>query len=310
MIWGNFSFYTILIMSDTVRKMLEADARVLDASAGVMEYVASSEAIDSHGDKILLSGWRFNRMRTNAPFLDSHRKGSISDVLGEVTGASLEDGALVQRVRWAIGIGVPKIDAAFRMAEAGFLKAVSVGFQTVEVLSRFIVGRGGRRVEDPNFEQRVQEEFGVSAEEARILQNLFIEQEQIELSAVSIGANPEALVRSFEEGVISEKALYDLGFGDDQAYDFLVKAAAGYQSPECDEVMRALISREVDRTVDDAAGKEKVDAVRTDEERMMILKGLDDVTSATPCEPAGGVCAAKQADENRALLLKAFGDDC
>lgn len=293
---------------ETIRKMLPTEPRIIDREAGIVEYVASSEAIDAHGDKILVAGWKFDRMRTNGPFLDSHRKGSVKDVLGRVLGARVEDGELVEKVQWAIGLGNFELDTAFRMTEAGFLKAVSVGFRPVTVVRRYL-DRAQKKI-NRNFNRMVAD-YGVSEEEMKVLNNLFIEQQQNELSAVTIGANPDALLKSFETGLLGEEDLSKLGFKDDDAYDFLTKAAEAYESPECDDVLKLLMEREMHRQLSTGEAHENepeaVDKGAGNEEREEFLKQLSDVTSKPPCTPSGGGSASRKVD-GRSELLKALGE--
>ena len=67
-----------------LRREIHPEARVLDDRQGIVEYVASDEAIDSDAEIIRADGWRFDRMRKNAPFVDSHKYGTIGGLLGKV----------------------------------------------------------------------------------------------------------------------------------------------------------------------------------------------------------------------------------
>lgn len=294
-----------------IRKQLPTEPRVIDAEKGIVEYVASNETIDGHGDKVLISGWRFDRMEKNAPFLDSHRKGSIHDVLGRVLGARVEDNDLIERVQWAVGLGDPKIDLGFRLTETGYLKAVSVGFEKLKFISKYL--DRARKKRNRQFERMVAE-FGVSPEEAAEMNTLFVEQRQVELSAVTIGSNPDALLKGFESGVVAEAELAKLGFAEDGAFEFLTKMAEAMESPECTEAMELLIEREMERMMDDAADHSRREAkpVPTEdkaklyEERNEFLKRLNDMTSDQPGEPSGG-CDATRKAHGREELLKALG---
>lgn len=218
-------------------KTLHPEVKVLSASEGIVEYVASDESVDAQGEIVLTKGWRFNRFRKNAPFLDSHRGATIGDQLGVVLSGVVEGGQLIEQVKWAID--VPENDLArlgFSMTDKGYLKAVSVGFDTVQAVKRGEMGWKAAIADNH-----------IPPEKAAKAVKIFLEQEQLELSAVVIGSNPNALVKAYEEGAVSEEELASCGFAGDAEYEFLTKAAFAMERPECDAAFKALISVEMGR---------------------------------------------------------------
>ena len=121
-------------------RTIHPEVRVIDAKAGVVEYIASDESIDCHREIIKAAGWRFDNFRKNAPFVDSHNYDSIECLLGRVTDFRVEGRQLIERVQWAVDVAEqPLARLGFNMTQAGYLKAVSVGFFPVKEVSKATV---------------------------------------------------------------------------------------------------------------------------------------------------------------------------
>ncbi len=179
---------------ETLRRVLNTEVRVLDHAKGVVEYVASDETLDSYREIVRASGWRFTNFKKNAPFVDSHDYSTISKLVGKVIDFRVKGNRLVETVQWAKDEN-PLAELGWRLTEGGFAKAVSVGFYPVRAVT-------------PNdqAEWRKQlRELGLEADAP--VSRIFTEQEQVELSAVIIGANPNALatvVRARAAGIVSD----------------------------------------------------------------------------------------------------------
>lgn len=75
---------------------------------------------------------RMERLQSgSAPLLDSHRSGSVKDVLGVVERASLEKGKGTATVRFDSG---PEGEDAFRRVKEGTLRNISVGYATHKMI--------------------------------------------------------------------------------------------------------------------------------------------------------------------------------
>lgn len=193
-------------VSEKLRRELHPEIRVLDEARGLVEYVASDETLDSFREVIRADGWRFNRFTRNAPFVDSHDYRSIDKLLGRVTDFCVSGRKLVETVRWAIDVPDARLARyGFEMTRAGYLKAISPGFFVTRAVSRWDLDPSGWR------EQLA--DLGYTEENGPL--RIFTEQEQVELSACVIGANPNALARAYKAGVL-----------DDSAIDFLSSARA------------------------------------------------------------------------------------
>lgn len=179
----------------TIRRTLHPEIRVLDAAQGLAEYVASDETIDSYREVIRADGWRFSLFTKNAPFVDSHEYGSIEKLLGRVVDFQVRGRQLVETVQWAKDVAENKLaQIGWRMTEAGFLKAVSVGFWPIR------------------WTTKGEQDFATTAKDIGLapdaeIARIYTEQEQIELSAVIIGANPNALARAYKAEVLTDADL-------------------------------------------------------------------------------------------------------
>lgn len=184
-----------------IRREIPAEVRVLDSQAGIVEYVASDESIDSYGEIIRAKGWRFSRFSKNAPFVDSHRYDQVECLLGQVIDFRVDGRRLVETVKWAIDVpSNQRARIGWDMTRGGYLKAVSVGFQPIQMATRW----------DQDKTAWIQQlrELGLHEEDG--VRAVYIEQEQIELSAVIIGANPNALVavgKAYKAGVLRDDDL-------------------------------------------------------------------------------------------------------
>jgi hypothetical protein len=181
-----------------LQRTIHPEVRTLDERAGIVEYIASDETLDHYREVIKADGWKFDFFEKNAPFLDSHSSDSITSLLGRVIDFRIENRRLVETVQWALDAGDdnPLIRFGWKMTSGGFLKAVSVGFFPVKAISRH--ENSGRDV------QRVAAEMGIAKDRADKIDRIFLEQQQIELSACVIGANPAALAKSFKAGIFNE----------------------------------------------------------------------------------------------------------
>lgn len=186
------------------RAMLAAEIRVLDERAGLVEYVASDETIDSYLEIIRVDGWLFDYLQKNFPFVDTHDYSTIAKLLGTGVDWRIDKRKrrLIETVRWAKDVKENQLaQLGWNMLMAGFgPKAVSVGFRPVNYVTKWDNDR------KPWLEQLqdlgIHEESGVRA--------IYIEQQQIELSACILGANPNALqlaAKAYKAGAIGDTDL-------------------------------------------------------------------------------------------------------
>lgn len=183
-----------------LRATLAAEAKVLDKEAGLVEYVASDETIDAYRELVRADGWRFDLFEKNSPFVNTHDYSDIRKQLGVVVDWRVDKKArrLIETVKWAKDVE-ENVDArlGWKMTLGGFLKAVSVGFRPLKYASRW--DSNPALWQEQLAELEVHEETG--------LRCVYIEHQQIELSACIIGANPNALqmaAKAYKAGALND----------------------------------------------------------------------------------------------------------
>jgi hypothetical protein len=166
-------------------RTIHPEIRVIDASAGIVDYIASDETLDCYNEIIAARGWLFDRFEKNAPLVNSHDYSDIKQQLGRITDFYVKDGKLHNRAQFAIDVPQNELALlAFSMVEKQYLKACSVGFMPVEWLSRW----NDKTLADFTDEcARLKVDPGAVG-------TIFTKQQQIELSVCIIGANQNALV--------------------------------------------------------------------------------------------------------------------
>jgi hypothetical protein len=166
-------------------------------SAAVLDFISSTGTLDRYQEIIDPAGWRLDTYRRNPVFQNAHQYGDILFTLGKAlitevrsvsaTGAQSREennrstihpqlsSVLFQRIEFATDVN-PVARIAYGLYKGGFLNAVSVGFIPV-------------RWEDA--------EAATNACRRR-----YLEQELLEVSAVAIPANPEALALAVKSGAL------------------------------------------------------------------------------------------------------------
>src|SRR6516164_5749859 len=129
-----------------------------------MEFVLSDESPDRMGDVILSDGWQLSNFRRNPIALFGHRPDFI---VGRWANLRVENKSLRGHLALAPEGTSARIDEIRKLVEAGILKAVSVGFHSLE-------------------DEPLDKKNPFSGMR-------FLKQELIECSLVSIPANPNAL---------------------------------------------------------------------------------------------------------------------
>jgi Escherichia/Staphylococcus phage prohead protease len=158
-----------------------AKIRSLNEKTRTITFVASTEAVDRYGDIIRVAGWKFANYLKNPVFLWGHRSGDPP--IGKTIKIWTENNppALVQEVQFATAEIYPWADTIFKLYKSGYLRATSVGFLPLSDPK-------------PRIDQKTGERLGEE----------YTDQELLELSAVSVPANPEALGRAVQKGILSE----------------------------------------------------------------------------------------------------------
>jgi HK97 family phage prohead protease len=96
---------------------------------GGMEFVLSDESLDRMGDVIVADGWRLDNFQKNPVALAFHRP---DFAIGKWNNLRIEGKALRGHLELAPEGTSDRIDEIRRLINAGYLKAVSVGFRPIE----------------------------------------------------------------------------------------------------------------------------------------------------------------------------------
>ena len=218
----------------TLRREIHPVIRVLDEKRGLVEYVASNEKLDSYNEIIRADGWRFDDFAKNAPFVDSHDYSSINCVLGRVVDYRVSGKNLVETVQWAIDVEDPtghpshKAQWGFQMTKAGYLKAVSVGFVPVQVVTPFDRDPAGW------LENCADLKLDPNETDCRCI---YVQQQQKELSACVIGANPDAVAqigKAYQAGILDDSAIQSFSEQSPEfarAFEQIQHRSRGYSFP-------------------------------------------------------------------------------
>ncbi len=146
-------------------------------TGAILDFRASDGTLDRYQEVIDARGWKLANYQKNPVFQDSHRYDSVTDTIGRALTTEIRDGALVQRIEFAVDAN-PLAKVAYQLYKGGFLNAVSVGFRPLKW------------------------EDGKAGEAYR---RKYIEQELLEVSAVSIPCNPNALMLGYKSGAIERR---------------------------------------------------------------------------------------------------------
>jgi len=95
---------------------------------GIFTFRASTAAVDRQNEVIDQAGWKLDAYRSNPVILDSHRYGSIDDILGRARRVEVGPEGLEVDVEFA---PTGKGNMARELVEAGMLNTVSVGFRSL-----------------------------------------------------------------------------------------------------------------------------------------------------------------------------------
>lgn len=167
--------------NEVLKSVSAVTMKNIDQQARTITFIGTNSTEDRSGDIIETDGWDLKNFMVNPVFLWSHNGRAMPPI-----GRALEVARTPQGLQFKIEFVGPEIlpfaDTIFKLYVAGFLKGVSVGFIPTkrEILT------------DPNT--------------GAFKGFRFIEQQLIELSAVSVPDNPEALILEAQEGVLQKEA--------------------------------------------------------------------------------------------------------
>jgi HK97 family phage prohead protease len=162
-----------LCFSYTIKQQGEEKNRIL-------RFIGSDESQDRGGDRILNEGWELDNFVKNPVFLWAHDYFSLP--IGKAQGVTSEKGKLIFDIQFATADQYEFADTVYKLYKGGFLTAVSVGFIPKEW--KFLE----KEDDDPS-------QF--------FMPKIFLRQELLELSAVPVPANANALMQAVTLGAVS-----------------------------------------------------------------------------------------------------------
>ncbi len=152
------------------------------APANTIDFRSSDETLDRYQELISVSGWQLDNYRRNPIVQNAHSYCSLADTIGKSLITEVRGDYLFQRILFAVDEN-PMAKLAYDLYKGGFLNAVSVGF---------IPLRWENGNQDAGYRR------------------IYLEQELLEVSAVSVPANPNALTLALKAGAIHKSDLKDL----------------------------------------------------------------------------------------------------
>jgi HK97 family phage prohead protease len=151
-------------------------------SSDTLDFISSDETLDRCGEIIQASGWKLSSYARNPVFQNAHQYGDIIFTLGRALITEVRGGRLYQRIHFASHVN-PMARIAYGLYRGKFLSAVSVGFIPLRWEN------GGDKTP---------------------YSRKYLEQELLEVSAVAIPANPQALALGLKSGAVEKADLSDL----------------------------------------------------------------------------------------------------
>jgi len=240
---------------------------------GLTKVTASTPASDRYGD-VVSAPWSLDRYRANPVVVFAHDYSQPA--VGRAVDVRLEGENLVATIQWDDHPSNPLGQTVAHQFRSGFLNAVSVGFQP-----GIAVRRSQLDTSDPFYAEKG---------------NWFKDNELLEISAVPIPANPEALARrslspwmerhilEVEDTDAGLRVLYarpteDQPEAEDESVAAETEAAPSWLDDDDEKEKRSLLDEVLERSLRD----EVLDLIRTDTSIQAALAALADVRRETPC---------------------------
>jgi hypothetical protein len=197
------------------------------APSPALDFIASDETLDRYNEVIMARGWQLENYRRNPVFQNAHQYGDVIFTLGKALITEVRDGRLYQRIEFATDVN-PMAKIAYGLYKGKFLNAVSVGFIPIKWED---AQSSSSSLAAPK------SDAGGSSQPRR----RYLEQELLEVSAVGIPANPNALALGLKSGVIEKSDLTALA--ELIRLTISENAQPGGETPTCSHPARARLLR-------------------------------------------------------------------
>ena len=194
-----------------------------------LDFIASTATLDRYQEIIEPCGWRLDSYRRNPVFQNAHNYGDVLFTLGKALVTEVRSGPstinnqqsthLFQRIQFATEVN-PVARIAYGLYRGGFLNAVSVGF--IPLKWEDATGQEhtpGRALSpkapspcgfgEPALPAReaAQQLSTLNSQPSTPARRRYLEQELLEVSAVAIPANPDALALGVKSGAVAKADL-------------------------------------------------------------------------------------------------------
>lgn len=156
----------------TIRTVIPFVAKSINDEERTIEFIGSTAVEDRYGDSIVQAGWELGNFVKNpvVPWGHNYSQPPVA----QATEVGLREGNLFFKAKFATADEYAFADTIFKLYKGGYLRAFSVGFIPLEFDGNWADGY------------------------------IFKKCELLEVSCVTVPANPEALVLAFREGVLDE----------------------------------------------------------------------------------------------------------
>lgn len=168
--------------ADTIiRTAVPFEMKSLNDDERTIEFVGSTATRDRYGDSINQTGWELGNFVKNPVIPWGHNYNEPP--VAKATEVGLRDGSLFFKGQFATADEYDYADTIYKLYKGGYLRAFSVGFIPLEY--------------------QVNREYNDDGELTDIWWE-FTKCELLEVSCVTVPANPEALTLAFREGVVTD----------------------------------------------------------------------------------------------------------
>lgn len=242
-----------------IRTAIPFQLKSLDDETRTIEFIGSTATKDRYGDVIVQSGWELANFVRNPVIPWGHDYG-MPPVAKAVEVGIREEG-LFFRAQFASADEYAWADTIYKLYKGGYLRAFSVGF--------------------------IPKEWEMKKDEEGYAYFVFTKCELLEVSCVTVPANPDALTLAFDEGVLSDR---DKTLMVKQAKK-LIKAL----TPEEDSSINKGMSEEQFSELKSVIG-DLGESIKALQDEVSKLKAApepqageeDDDTAKPPAQPDGG----------------------